>query len=142
MLEHESRPRNPLIAKVFYLLGFIENWGSGYEKIRTSFEHAHLQVPTFEQVRGGIMATIQREVFQQVQGGQIYLESTAQKTTKKTTEKVLDILRSNPFLTNKVMAEMLGLTDDWIYYQIKKLKTQGNIRRVGGDNGGHWEIIK
>ncbi|MBQ9427065.1 MAG: hypothetical protein IJU36_05480 [Paludibacteraceae bacterium] len=25
MTEHESRPRNPLIAKVFYLLGFIEN---------------------------------------------------------------------------------------------------------------------
>ena len=31
---HESYPRNPYIAKVFYLAGLIENWGRGYEKIR------------------------------------------------------------------------------------------------------------
>ena len=32
MAEHDSRPRNMLIAKVFYLAGFIEAWGRGYEK--------------------------------------------------------------------------------------------------------------
>lgn len=63
MTLHESHPRNELIAKVFYLAGFIENWGRGYEKIRNSFAKENLQVPTFEQVRGGVLATIQREIF-------------------------------------------------------------------------------
>ena len=63
MTLHESHPRNELIAKVFYLAGFIENWGRGYEKIRNAFAKENLQVPTFEQVRGGVLATIQREIF-------------------------------------------------------------------------------
>ncbi len=87
-MKHESRPRNPLIAKVFYLLGFIENRGRGYEKIRESFVQAHLQVPAFEQVRGGFMATIQREVFRKVQGRQMNTDSVTQKSDQKSdTEK-------------------------------------------------------
>lgn len=48
---------------VFWEAGFIENWGRGYEKIRNAFAKENLQVPTFEQARGGVLATIQREVF-------------------------------------------------------------------------------
>ena len=33
MEPHESHPRNRLMANVFYLAGFIEAWGRGYEKI-------------------------------------------------------------------------------------------------------------
>ena len=32
MEPHESHPRNRLMANVFYLAGFIEAWGRGYEK--------------------------------------------------------------------------------------------------------------
>ena len=38
MEPHESHPRNRLMANVFYLAGFIEAWGRGYEKIREAFE--------------------------------------------------------------------------------------------------------
>ena len=146
MGDHESMPRNPLIAKVFYLMGFIENWGRGYEKIRDAFEQAHLQVPTFEQVRGGIMATIQREVFQKVQSGQITTGSTTPKTTLKTTlkttQKIIDLIRQDSKITIDQMAMELGLTRDGINYNIKKLKKDGRLRRIKDDNGEHWDIIK
>jgi len=51
------------MANVFYLAGFIEAWGRGYEKIREAFEKEKLEVPVFEEVRGGMMATIKREKF-------------------------------------------------------------------------------
>lgn len=60
---HESHPRNELIAKVFYMAGFIESWGRGYEKIKNAFMREQLQIPSFEQVRGGILASIPRERF-------------------------------------------------------------------------------
>ena len=150
MGDHESMPRNPLIAKVFYLMGFIENWGRGYEKIRNAFEEAHLQVPTFEQVRGGIMATIQREVFQKVQSGQITTGSTTPKTTPKTTlkttlkttQKIIELIRQDSKITIDQMAMELGLTRDGINYNIKKLKKDGRLRRIKDDNGEHWDIIK
>lgn len=34
-----------------------------YEKIKKAFEKENLQIPAFEQVRGGVLATIQREIF-------------------------------------------------------------------------------
>ena len=146
MEDHESMPRNPLIAKVFYLMGFIENWGRGYAKIRDSFEQAHLQVPTFEQVRGGFMATIQREVFQKVQSGQITTGSTTPKTTLKTTlkttQKIIELIRQDSKITIDQMAMELGLTRDGINYNIKKLKKDGRLRRIKDDNGEHWDIIK
>ena len=146
MTEHESRPRNPLIAKVFYLLGFIENWGRGYEKIRESFEQANLQVPTFEQVRGGIMATIQREVFQKVQGGQMTTGSTTPKTTPKTTlkttQKIIELIRLDSKISIEQMAAEIGITRDGINYNIKKLKNEGRLRRIKDDNGERWDIIK
>ena len=47
----------------FYLAGLIESWGRGYYKIRSGFELAGLRVPTFDVFRGGVLATIDRELF-------------------------------------------------------------------------------
>ena len=66
----------------------------------------------------------------------------AEKTTKKTAEKILCLLRENPSLTNKELAEQCGITEDGVYYQTKKMKSKGLLRRIGGDKGGHWEIVK
>lgn len=35
----------------------------GYEKIKKTFEKENLQISAFEQVRGGVLATIPREIF-------------------------------------------------------------------------------
>ena len=88
------------------------------------------------------MATIQREVFQKVQGGQMMTGSTTLKTTEKTTEKILNLLRRHPSITNQEMAEKIGLSVDGIYYHTKKLKENGIIRRIGPDKGGYWEVIE
>lgn len=159
MTDHESRPRNPLIAKVFYLMGFIENWGRGYVIIRNSFEKANLQVPTFEQVRGGFMATIQREVFQKVQEGQITTGSTPKTTENvagnvadKLTERqrfILDSLRDvaanvavNVAVNTKYLSERLGVNRKTIQRDIAALQEQKLVRWVGSDKTGHWEIVR
>ena len=141
MEEHESQPRNPLIAKVFYMLGLVENWGRGYEKIRDSFEQAHLQVPSFEQVRGGFMATIQREVFQKVQGGQVTTDKTTESTTESTTEWILRLIKENPRITNSQIAAIIGITEDGVYYHTTKLRKDGIIVRKDGKQKGYWEIV-
>ena len=67
--------------------------------------------------------------------------STTLKTTEKTTEKILNLLRRHPSITNQEMAEKIGLSVDGIYYHTKKLKENGIIRRIGPDKGGYWEVI-
>lgn len=58
--EHSSHPRNKNIAKVFYLAGFIESWGRGFDKVRKSFAAKGMPMPIVESKFGGLLVTIQR----------------------------------------------------------------------------------
>ena len=58
--EHSSRQRNPLIANVFFLAGFVETWGRGIKKIRRALQGVGLPDPVFEENCGGVRVTIQR----------------------------------------------------------------------------------
>ena len=68
-------------------------------------------------------------------------EKTTQKT-EKTTQKILDIIKDNPRVTRKELAELVGMTADGIKWNLEKLKKIGKIRRIGPDKGGKWDIIE
>ncbi|MDR2581245.1 MAG: winged helix-turn-helix domain-containing protein [Fibromonadaceae bacterium] len=64
-----------------------------------------------------------------------------QKTTQKTTQKILALIRGNPEISMQGIADLIGLSEDGVKYQIRQLKNKGLIRRTGPDKGGHWQII-
>ena len=68
-------------------------------------------------------------------------ERSTQKTTQKTTQKILALIHENPYISTTELAEKCALTRDGVNYQIRKLKKNGCIVRVGADKGGYWEII-
>ena len=108
---------------------------------------ANLKRLEFAVEQGGVTATIYREIFMSVRGDAkptqtdtepIQTEQDIQKTTQKTTQKILDLIALNPYITRNEMAIECAVTPDAIKLQ---LKDKGVIRRVGADRGGHWEII-
>ena len=62
--------------------------------------------------------------------------------SEKTTEKIVKLMKANPYITNKELAEVCGITEDGVYWNTKKLKKNNRIRRIGGDKGGYWEVIE
>jgi ATP-dependent DNA helicase RecG len=46
--DHRSRPRNELIARCFYLIKYIEQWGTGTNRIISFCKAAGLKEPKFE----------------------------------------------------------------------------------------------
>lgn len=52
--EHLSRPRNPLIAEVFYRRGLVERWGRGTQKIMELCLLAGHPEPEFLEVAGAV----------------------------------------------------------------------------------------
>ena len=62
-------------------------------------------------------------------------------TTEKTTEKIIRLIKENPEITNRELAEACGITEDGVYWNTKKLKKEKILQRVGGDKGGHWELL-
>ena len=64
--------------------------------------------------------------------------STRENSTR---EKILTLLQSNPTITMKEIALDLNLSEKGIEWQIKQLRQNGTIKRIGGDRGGKWEIV-
>lgn len=52
--EHQSRPRNPLVANVFYLRGLVERWGRGTQKIVELCVKAGHPEPEFVEQSGAV----------------------------------------------------------------------------------------
>ena len=72
-----------------------------------------------------------------------FIETTTQETTQKTTqEKILELIKENPSITQNQMAKALGLTRDGVSYNIKQLKDNNIIERVGSTKNGNWVIKK
>jgi ATP-dependent DNA helicase RecG len=53
--DHQSLPRNPLVANVFYLRGLIERWGRGTQKIVELCVQAGHPEPEFEERTGEVV---------------------------------------------------------------------------------------
>lgn len=62
-------------------------------------------------------------------------------STKKTTEKILCAIKENPHITTKELALKFKITEDGVFYHVKKLRLLGRIKRSGGRKNGHWEIV-
>jgi ATP-dependent DNA helicase RecG len=67
---------------------------------------------------------------------------TSQKASQKTSQKIIDLVKEDPYISTSKMAEVIGIDRRNIARNIKKLQDQGIIRRVGPDKGGFWEIIE
>ena len=147
--KHNSKPRNPNIANVFYKAGFIENWGRGIDKICDCLKNAKMKAPVFESNCGGVLLTIYRKNnFVSAEGTEFtVLESSenrpdnSQKTAQKTAQKILDYLAENPTATIVDLQALLNKANGTIKEHITKLKQSGRLERVGGDNGGYWKVM-
>ena len=64
------------------------------------------------------------------------------KSSVQSSEKILRLIEKIPTITAKQLAASCGVTPRGMEKTIAQLKTAGIIRRVGPDNGGHWEITK
>ena len=106
-------------------------------------------MPKIEAVEGGVRVTFKRKnVSNSVSffaKGQTDPENTeadtTQKTTQKTTQTIIELIRQNPHITRKELAEKCKITVDGIKWQLQKMQERNLIRRVGADNGGYWEIV-
>lgn len=67
------------------------------------------------------------------------------KVTEKVTEtqqKIIEAIKSNPYLTQTELADIIGVSRMHINKNMAKLQNMGLIRRVGPDKGGHWEVVE
>ena len=162
---HDSHPRNRLIANAFYMAGFVEAWGRGYELISEAFKAEGLEVPTLVEAEGGVRVTIKRELFYAIQqGGRIdpktgrLIKANDTKDEPKDEPKNLSerqrlIINLIPFgvmedgpknepITTMLLVNNLGISRSTVKRELKLLQEFGFIEHVGPSNGGYWKRLK
>lgn len=138
--EAHSILRNPLIAETMYKSEDIEKWASGLKRIHEECEASQVKVE-FKRAKTGFVVCFYRPRWGEDKG----LDSgqkTVEKNVEKTVEKIHTLIKANPQITQQKLMDQTGLTRRGVEWNLKKLKSEGRIQRIGPDKGGHWEIIE
>jgi len=71
-------------------------------------------------------------------------QKSDQKTesNQKSDQKILEAISKNSVITIKELQELTGLSESGVKKIIRNLRADNQIRRVGPDKGGHWEIVR
>ena len=61
-------------------------------------------------------------------------------TKEKTSGKIIELILQNASITIPEMASKIGITERSIERNIRKLQTEGKLKRIGPAKGGHWVV--
>lgn len=141
--KHISRPYNPLISKTFYKMGFIENWGRGYETIISECKRVGNPLPKIKRDSSSIMIECEpsekflkslkelkeKTVIFNYEGINDTINDTIKLT--KTEKEILKIVKENSNVTYEQLSEILGLSRMTVARNISNLKNYGYVKRIG-----------
>jgi ATP-dependent DNA helicase RecG len=140
----KSVVRNPVIASLLNRADYIEQIGTGINRIKNSvkergqgsveFYYNHFFVVTF---------TKTKKVTERV--GEKVGKRVGEKVGKSLTKNQRLIIKSmvgNPNISAKDLSDIIGISKRKIEENISKLKKKELIKRIGSPRGGHWEIIE
>jgi len=111
----------------------VEKIGSGINKIRCVLRDK----VRFENEGDGFRVIIKRD-----DRNRMLLEDTQGTVEKTVVEKILQLIKENPKITQRQLSEATGLSRRGIEWHIKTLKEKGRLKRIGPDKGGYWEVIE
>lgn len=144
-IDHNSRPRNPILANACFLAGYIDSWGRGTLKIINSCQEYGLPEPKIIEKNGGLEVSI----FSSYQDGvevdsHGLVKELAKGLVKELSQnqiKLLELIEAKPTVIKEEMAKHLEISTTAIDKNIKTLKQKGLLERVGGRKEGFWRLI-
>lgn len=137
---YTASTRNKLIAEAFYLTNDIEKYGSGFTRIREAIVPYPTMKYDFYMMENGCFSELSYER-QKISTAEIE-DSGLKDSVEKTVEKIVEAIKVNPFIIQKELVKITGLSRRGVEWNLQQLRKNEIILRVGPAKGGHWEINK
>ncbi|MDP2753998.1 MAG: helix-turn-helix domain-containing protein [Nitrospirota bacterium] len=120
---HKSFVRNPLIAKVFYLAGFIEQYGSGTVRMTEWMKETGLPEPEFKEEMGGFSVYFYKDVYTE--------ENLKKMGLNERQIKAVMYVKEQGKITNKEYREIFTMTDRTALRDLTDICEKGVFQKVG-----------
>lgn len=121
--KHESKPFNPLIADQFFLIRFIEKWGTGINDMIAKCVEWGLPEPEFELSGTSLVVTFRRSLLTE--------ESLRGLGLNDRQIKIIKYLRKGGYITSSEYVEMFGITGRQARMDLSQLVSTGLILKIG-----------
>jgi len=136
--EHASEPFNPNIANAFFRAGYIESWGRGVNTVIELSKAYNGTVPTFTFLSG---LTVEFKSDYPNKKVDNRLGDRLGNKLGETREKIINYLYNDSKTSTRQLSKNLGISTTAVDKNLKFLKENGYIKRVGSAKGGHWEVL-
>ena len=128
-------------------MNYMERRGSGFKKIKrdyaASVNYTEEKTPKFYSTASSFFVTLYNLNYEEV------ADKVTDKVTNKVTDKfnatqkkLLSYIEMNPDATTSDMMAYMMMSESGIKKNLRILRDNGNIERVGSKKTGHWIILK
>ena len=134
-----SMPRNRELMRVFKDVGLVEHLGSGMNRILKAYDESIFEftpnflVVTFPFEEGFLVSNI---------GVNDTNDDTDNDTETIIGEIIFRLISGNNGITTDELIAETGKSRSTVLREIKKLKAAGQIKRIGSNRQGHWEVVE
>ena len=132
--------RNPGVVRILYMLGFIENYGSGLPRIISAYDKSASKAQLLNMEHCFIVNLPNLNPIDSTGlGFESQNEPQNEPLKNDLQEGIVKLIKENPKITRKEMAIKLGKSVSTIF---RILKDNPHIKYVGSSKSGHWEIAE
>ena len=146
LTENRSIPRNRALAKMFHDIGFIEGWGTGFQRMMDGCAMNGNPKPEFKEMAGAFVVKFLRRP---AAGGGInegVNEGTSEGISGGASEginRLVEYIGENPGKRVVEIAAALNVPSKTIERWIKKLREQGKVTFSGSrKTGGYVSLLR
>ena len=119
---HRSILRNPVIGKCFFWIKYIEQWGTGTNRIIDACLNQGLPEPIFEEFSGSLVVTLRKLLTE---------EFLKEKGLNDRQIKAVSYIREKGSITNKAYQMLFGVSRTTATRDLKQLEGAGIVNRTG-----------
>ena len=119
---HRSILRNPLVGKCFFWIKFIEQWGTGTNRIIDACLNHGLPEPVFEELSGSLVVTLRKGITE---------ELLREKGLNERQIKAVSYIREKGSIANKEYQVLFGISRVTATRDLKLLEEEGILKRTG-----------
>jgi len=132
--DHVSKPRNPLLAKVFYLAGFIESWGRGTIKIVEKCLEQELPEPDFFEEYGVMKVVFYKDKFTE--------EALRKMGLNERQIRAVMYIKDKAEITNNIYQKVCETSERTASRDLNYLVEKGILEQLGKTGKGTKYILK